>query len=188
MPRSKSVGKLTSFNVKQSLPPEPLGFMTSPNHTFATNESRMRSASQEIDVIFGLATTMISSQVRLGHDLIGRAERAHAELRQALGTPQSKADRANVVLPQELFDLDVAALAPTRRSGPWSVATSLRSTLAGSRHAHSFVGLFDAPTSSNRFSSECAPLHCLESSRTGDLLSCGVRLLADDAPLIVSDA
>jgi hypothetical protein len=63
---------------------QPLGCMTSPNHTFATNESRMRSASQEIERNLRTGDHDDLFTAWPGHDLISRAERAHAELRQAL--------------------------------------------------------------------------------------------------------
>lgn len=146
----------------------------------------MRSASQEIERYLRTGDHDDLFTAWPGHDLISRAERAHAELRQAL-VSAVESRTANVVLPQELFQLDVAALAHKKvRPMVRGLFPAIERQPVLDMLTRSLV--FLTPRTIGPLLLEARYLSTAWRLANTYLLSCGVRLLADDAPLILDSA
>lgn len=118
-----------------------------------------------------------------GHDLITRAQRAHADLCRAL-VSAIKSRTANVILPQELFDLDVAALARTK-ARPMVTGLFPANERQPVLDMLSRSLVFLTPHTIEPLLLEARYLSTAWRLANTYLLSCGERLLADDAPLLV---
>jgi len=118
-----------------------------------------------------------------GYDLVTRADRADAELRKAL-VSAVKSRTANVILPQELFDLDVAALAHKKvRPMVSGLFPTIERQTVIDMLSRSLV--FLTPDTIEPLVLEARYLSTAWTLANTYLLSCGARLLANDAPLVV---